>query len=67
MNTALAFLLQQHKPNFHPVIKIDGERNKILPLDFTRGNVDITEELIADTQNFSGYIDRILNLSLIHI
>lgn len=60
MSTALAFILQQHKLNFHPVIKIDDER-KIIPLDFTLANTEISEELIADTKKFSSYIKRILD------
>ena len=58
MNSELELLLHTHKPDFHPVIKLKDAKDKIHPFNFTVTNTDITEELIADTGNFSKYINR---------
>ena len=61
MNSELELLLHTHKPDFHPVIKLKDAKDKIHPFNFTVTNTDITEELIADTGNFSKYINRQLH------
>ena len=55
MNSELELLLHTHKPDFHPVIKLKDAKDKIHPFNFTVTNTDITEELIADTGNFSKF------------
>ena len=61
MNSELELLLQTHKSKFHPVVKIQTVVDKIHPFNFTITNTDISEELIADTGNFSKYIERQLH------
>jgi len=61
MNSELELLLHTHKPTFHPIIKLKDAKDKIHPFNFTITNTDITEELIADTGNFSKYINRQLH------
>jgi murein DD-endopeptidase MepM/ murein hydrolase activator NlpD len=56
MKTELELILRRHKPTYHPVIKTGKENGKLLPFNFTKTNTEITEELIADTGNFSRYI-----------
>ena len=61
MSTELEFILKQHQLNFHPVVKFDAGKDKLHSFNFTVTNTDITEELIADTGNFSKYINRQLH------
>ena len=58
MNQDLAFTLQKYKPTYHPVIKIDAEKDKIIPFDFTESNKEITLELISDTTKFSAWVNE---------
>ena len=57
MNQDLAFTLQKYKSTFHPVVKIDAEKDKIIPFDFTAANKEITLELISDTPKFSTWVN----------
>ena len=57
MNQDLAFTLQKYKPTYHPVVKIDVEKDKIIPFDFTEANTEITLELISDTTKFSAWVN----------
>ena len=63
MSTQLLFNLQKYKPTYHPVIKIDEEKDKIIPFNFTATNTEITKELIADTQQFSAWVNNKLKTS----
>ena len=42
--------------SFHPVVLFDAGREKLLPLDFTEQNGELTAEIIEDTGRFSEYI-----------
>ena len=63
MNQDLAFTLQKYKSTFHPVVKIDAEKDKIIPFDFTAANKEITLELISDTPKFSTWVNNKLTAS----
>jgi peptidoglycan LD-endopeptidase LytH len=58
MNHNLTSILKKHKPTFHPIIKIDTEKDTIIPFDFTAANNEITKDLIADTSKFSTWINN---------
>jgi len=58
MNQDLTFTLQKYKPTFHPVVKIDPEKDKIIPFDFTSANTEITHELISDTTKLSAWVNE---------
>jgi peptidoglycan LD-endopeptidase LytH len=58
MNHNLNAILKKHKPTFHPIIKIDKEKDTIIPFDFTATNHEITKDLIADTTKFSVWINN---------
>lgn len=58
MNTELEFVLLRQKRLCHPIIKTDAKHEHFYPFDFTVTNTELTEELIADTGNFSKYINR---------
>ena len=57
MNTELEFVLQKYKSTYHPVVKTGGENIKIYPFNFAVTNTEITEELIADTGQFSHWVN----------
>ncbi len=63
MNQDLFFTLQKYKSTFHPVVKIDAEKDSIIPFDFTTNNKEITLELISDTPKFSTWINEKLKAS----
>ena len=58
MNNNISYILKKHHPTFHPIIKINKEKETIIPFDFTEANKEITKELIADTTKFSAYINN---------
>ena len=61
MSNQLLSNLQKYKPTYHPIIKIDAEKDTIIPFDFTATNKEITNELIADTPQFSVWINKKLH------
>src|SRR5687768_891155 len=48
----------KHQPSFHAVVPFDPGKDKLLHLDFTENNRDLTKEIIEDTQKFTGYINK---------
>src|SRR3954465_8761491 len=58
--TPLNHLLKKNTLNFHPVVPFDKENDKLLQLDFTAGNVNLTSEILFDTNAFSKYIEELL-------
>lgn len=58
MNTDLEFVLHKYKSTFHPVVHTTAKKGKIHHMDFTVTNTEMTEELIADTGNFSRWINN---------
>ena len=61
MSNQLLFNLQKYQPTYHPVIKIDFEKDKIISFNFTATNTEITTELITDTQQFSAWVNNKLH------
>jgi len=53
----LLTLLQKHQQEFHTVVPFDAQHDKLLPLDFTENNKELTDEILSDTNNFSDYIN----------
>ncbi len=49
-------LIAKYQPGFHPVVQFDAGREKLLPLDFTEQNGELTADIIGDTGRFSEYI-----------
>jgi peptidoglycan LD-endopeptidase LytH len=52
----LSILLQKHQQDFAPVVPFNPKTDKLLPLDFTANNKELTEEILSDTNLFSYYI-----------
>ena len=42
----------------HPVLPFNPQKDKLLLLDFTEKNKELTDEMLADTDLFSRYIDQ---------
>jgi len=49
--------------SFHPVISFDHLKDKLLLLDFTKDNSDLSPAIVDDTQKFSNYINEKLKAS----
>ena len=41
---------------FHKVVPFNAAKDKLLPLDFTENNTDLTDSILSDTKKFSHYI-----------
>ena len=47
--------------DFHKVVPFNAAKDKLVPLDFTENNTDLTDAILSDTKKFSGYIrDKLL-------
>ena len=51
-------VLRRNYRLFHPVVPFDPTREKLIALDFTEKNQELTEELFNDTDLFSSYISN---------
>jgi len=58
MQKTVVAILQDHQLGFHQVVSFHPERDRLLLMDFTKNNGDISEELINDTHRFSDYINH---------
>jgi len=58
MQKTVVAILQDHQPGFHQVVSFHPESDRLLLMDFTENNGDISEELINDTHRFSDYINH---------
>lgn len=52
----LTILLQKNQKEFYAVMPFHPDRDKLLLLDFTENNKELTDEVLSDTDTFSGYI-----------
>ena len=51
-------IVKKHQYAFHSVVPFEPANEKLILLDFTSGNKEITEDTLNDTSKFSGYITR---------
>ena len=58
----LISVLKKHQSEFHKVVSFNTVKDKLLSFDFTESNIDLTAELIEDTEGFSNYISRKLQI-----
>jgi murein DD-endopeptidase MepM/ murein hydrolase activator NlpD len=54
----LISILQKHQPDFSKVIPFDPVKNKLLQLDFTAANNELTDAILNDTRLFCNYINH---------
>ena len=55
---AIIEVLKKHQHAFYPVVPFDGAKDKLLPLDFTSNNKELTGAILSDTKRFTAYIDQ---------
>ena len=58
MKNTVTAILQNHQPEFHPVVSFHAEKDQLLLMDFTKNNKEISEELVNDTHQFAHYINQ---------
>jgi murein DD-endopeptidase MepM/ murein hydrolase activator NlpD len=51
-------IIRKYQNTFHSVVKFDPAKDRLLPLDFTQQNKDLTPEILGDEHVFSAYIER---------
>ena len=61
MKSQLENVLKKNQTGFRSVVDFNAATDKLLLLDFTRNNEEVTGELIADTVKFSQYISNKLS------
>lgn len=58
----LSVILKKHQNSFAAVVPFDAAKDRILQLDFTAANKELTQEMISDTHAFIQYInDKLLH------
>lgn len=58
MNTQpIISVLNRYAHDFHPVVAFDAAKDKLLAMDFTAANEELTGEMIDDTKKFSAYVN----------
>jgi len=55
--------LKKNQKNFHSVVPFDPSTEKIVSLDLSKNNADLTEEIYTDSKKFSEYITNKLKTS----
>jgi peptidoglycan LD-endopeptidase LytH len=55
--------LQKHQSEFSKVVPFDATNDKLLLLDFTAANTELTDEILNNTDYFSAYINTKLQTS----
>ena len=60
MKSSLENVLQKNQLNFRSVVDFKSVKDKLIKLDFTSANTDLTPSLVENTEDFSQYIDQVL-------
>ena len=51
-------LFVRNQATFHPVVKFDPKSDRLIKMDFTANNTELTDDIIEDTTAFSEYIAK---------
>ena len=54
----LGNLLERHRASFHPVVDFNPAKEKLVSMDFSSTNTELSGEIIDDTEKFSTYISN---------
>src|SRR5690348_15401325 len=54
-------ILEAAAGSFHPVVSFDSSKDKLLLMDFTSANKELTADMLDDTEKFIRYINKKLN------
>jgi len=57
MKSVLENVLQKNQPHFGSVINFNPAKEKIAPIDLSKFNTELTEEIYSNTTSFSAYIN----------
>lgn len=58
MRTAIHNLLLKYTDTFAPVVAFNNKKDKLLKMNFTASNNEITEEITGNTDAFSAYVNN---------
>ncbi|MCY7310160.1 MAG: peptidoglycan DD-metalloendopeptidase family protein [Chitinophagaceae bacterium] len=59
MTSALLIsILTKNQQHFHPVVSFDAAKDKLLPLNFTSQNTELTNNILSDTKKFSLWVNE---------
>jgi murein DD-endopeptidase MepM/ murein hydrolase activator NlpD len=56
----LQTLLLKHQADFAPIIPFNPTKDKIIRMDFSSNNKDLSEDILSDTTKFTTYIHQVL-------
>jgi peptidoglycan LD-endopeptidase LytH len=59
MKTTLENVLLRNQPKFHGIVDFNPETEKITPLNLSKTNIDLSEDIFSSTELFSNYIDKL--------
>jgi murein DD-endopeptidase MepM/ murein hydrolase activator NlpD len=62
-SSQLIGILKKYSSTFHPVVQFDPGKEKLLFLDSSQDNRELTTEIINDTQHYTNYINHKLKNS----
>lgn len=57
---SLSEILRIHTDEFHPIVPFDNANDKLIEIDMTASNADLSDEIIMDTHLFSEYVTSFL-------
>jgi murein DD-endopeptidase MepM/ murein hydrolase activator NlpD len=63
MEQPLIQILRKHSPAFHPVVLFDPAKDKLLLFNFTKTNLELSADILEDTQKFTNYINQKLKFA----
>jgi len=58
MDKEVIDLLKKNKQDFHAVVPFDSSKDKLLSLNFTANNHELTSDILSDTAKFTSYINN---------
>ena len=56
MNLEVTNIFARNRASFYPVVHFDQRKDKLVKMDFTANNTDLTADVIEDTKKFTVYI-----------
>jgi len=54
----LVEILKANQSSFETVVPFNPGKDRLLPLDFNRNNIELTDEILNDTRSFTDYINN---------
>jgi peptidoglycan LD-endopeptidase LytH len=57
MQSPLVVSLLKNQQQFHPVVLFDAAKDRLLPLDLTSRNKELTNDILSDTKIFSAWVN----------